>query len=229
MEEKKTVRKNTKKKTESVNNEVQNQGGFTQEQMMQMQQMMGMMFQTFVQNMNQVQTSQVKEETKVESEVKKTIKKGEKVTKAMLAEIQDEKIIVTSLDAGVVFISPRTQITYRWSKKGDTEVMSIEEILTMEKSSQKFLHNLWLKIDDIRVIQALKLEEIYNYVDMVEDLEGLSSMNYKEIEYIFSKLPKGYKSLFRDNIYSQVKSGEIRDIMLINALGDILDTDFKNL
>ena len=100
-------------------------------------------------NQLQEQIKLMQQQLNIEKESAKVEPKSEeKWTKAKLYTIRDEMVEVRNVYNGkVVYNSPKTKINYSWLEKGDIEVMSIEEILTMH-TKRKYLEEPWLAIDD---------------------------------------------------------------------------------
>lgn len=158
----------------------------------------------------------------VESSPTNKTELSNKFNKVMLTKIEDEVVTVKSAINNVIFVSPKTQIKYKWNQKGDVEVLSIKEILAMENKSKRFLHTPWLIVDDERVIEALELKDLYNKIIKVENIDSLIELSSNEIREIFVSLPDNYKNNFRNEIYMKVKTNELRDVVVINTLSDIL-------
>lgn len=208
---KETVKKTTAKKTQTKEKE-NIASGFSPEMVKQM-------YEIF----KQFQSIENQEKSIINNSKEKPINSNEKFTKVMLTEIEDEKVVVKSaIDGLVIFKSPKTLIKYKWPEKGDVEVMTIKEVLTMENESKRFLHTPWVTIEDERIIEALGLEKLYEKIEKVEDIPLLLELSPDEIRKIFNDLPKNYKDNFRDEIYMKVKSNELRDVLIINTLSDIL-------
>jgi hypothetical protein len=152
-----------------------------------------------------------------------------KFSKADLAKIGDEVVIVKSAVDNVTFTSPKTKIEYNWSVKGDVEPLPVSEILAMEGTSKRFLHTPWLVIEDDRVIQALGLKRIYDLIKKVEDIEELVKLSKDDIKSIFEELPPQYKNNFKNEIYRKVKSRELNNLTTIDDLSDILKINLKDI
>lgn len=226
--EEKTVKKETKKKTTTRKKKVEEKVQETEQQsqsqmtMEQMQQMMMSMMQ-MVNNMQQAQN-------KAEESNSKTVEKIETKdrkhwTKSDLSSIEDEKVKVRSIVNNVGFTSRKTGIQYSWAEKGDVETMTVKDILAMETRSKRYLRTPWLVVDDKRIIEALKLGELYGLIEKVSDVDNLIDLGVEEIKRVFEKLPNEYKKSFKNEIYVKVKTHELKDITIISALSEILDID----
>ena len=220
-----TKKTNTKAKKEEAKEEVVT-GGFTPEQMSQMQQMMGVMFQTFMQNMGQVQPQQeMAKENKVEN---KTVGRTAKKNKSTLRRDRgEEDVLVKSVAGTVTFKSPKTGVTYSWLEVGDEEWLSVDEILQMETRSKKFLHEPWLMVMDDEINEILGLKEVTEVVSDLENIdEILEEYTIAEIEELLNKSSKGYKDTFSGIIMNKILADELKDGVLIRELGRILEVDF---
>ena len=226
-ETKKTTKKKTTKKAEEVKQEIiqQAQPQMTMEQMQQM--MMNMMQMMSAMQQNQVAQTPVAEE-QVEEVVKPKVE-NKKWTKSDLSGIEDEKVVVKSVVNNVGYISKKTGIQYNWAEKGDAEVMAIKDILAMETKSKRFLRTPWLIVEDNRIIEALKLGDLYKLIEKVEDVDSLIEMGEDEIKRVFEKLPNEYKKSFKNEVYAKVRNRELRDITVIESLSKILDIDLKDI
>lgn len=219
---------NRKKKVEEKQQEVVQpiQSQMTMEQMQEMMismmQMMNIMQQSQVQ---QVQSNAIEKKGEFEKVAKNEKKKWSKVD---LYDIEDEKIIVESVSDNIVYKSAKSGIVYKWNKTGDSDILTVREIINMDNTSKRFLRTPWLKVNDERVIEALGLKDLYDLLEKVSDIDLLTTMSTPELERLFERLPKEYKEDFRDSIISKIRNKELRDLNVIEVLSDVLDTDLKN-
>lgn len=165
--------------------------------------------------------------------VNEVVKKNEKYNKAMLNNIRDEIIAVTAFTDSIIYHSPKTNMNYYWSKAGDSELLTIDEVLTMEGSSERFLHTPWLRVNDKRIIQAFGLEKLYKVIDVLDDIDKLITLNSEEIKSLFDNINKNYKDSFKQDLYNKlynkIKNNELTDLRVIIALQEALDLDLKSL
>lgn len=149
----------------------------------------------------------------------------EKWTKAKLYTIRDEMVEVRNVYNGkVVYNSPKTKINYAWLEKGDIEVMSIEEILTMH-TKRKYLEEPWLAIDDERIIEGLGLEKAVDIIEKIEDTDALAEMDLQELEKLINGLNRNQRLNLRDEVVIKIKSNEIRDYATVVALKQLLEIE----
>lgn len=165
-------------------------------------------------------------------EVKETYS-NEKFTKAMLNKVRGDEVIVTSCIDNVVFISPKSNMKYRWAKTGDSEILTIDEILVMESESERFLHTPWLRVDDRRIIEAFNLEKIYYTIDTVNDIQKLLTLSENEIIRLFENIPyscrNSYKQNIYDRIYMEIKTQKLTDLRIIQSLEKALNIELLSL
>lgn len=152
-------------------------------------------------------------------------KSEEKWSKAKLYTIRDEMVEVRNVYNGkVVYNSPKTKINYAWLEKGDIEVMSIEEILTMH-TKRKYLEEPWLAIDDERIIEGLGLEKAVDIIEKIEDTDALAEMDLQELEKLINGLNRNQRLNLRDEVVIKIKSNEIRDYATVVALKQLLEIE----
>lgn len=148
--------------------------------------------------------------------------KPNKITKAYLRKIKDREVIVRSVAGVVSFKSPKTSTLYKWMEIGDEESLTIDEILTMDSTSKRFLNTPWLMIDDDEVVEGLGLTDLYNVITKIEDVDILMNLGVDEIESLVNKAPYEYKKMLSSVIFAKISANEIRDIVLIKEFERIL-------
>ena len=146
-----------------------------------------------------------------------------KWNKTMLNKIKEEVVEVRSVvDSRVVYVSPKTHIRYKWLEKGDTESLTIEEVLAMD-SKKLFLRSPLLVVEDERVVEGLGLKGINKLVDKVEDIDKLVEMDLEDMEKTINELPFDYKRNLRDEISKKIENSEIRDYVVVQTLKRIFE------
>lgn len=177
-------------------------------------------------NQLQEQIKIMQQKLNIEKEsVEVTTEPEEKWTKAKLYTIRDEMVEVRNVYNGkVVYNSPKTKINYAWLEKGDIEVMSIEEILTMH-TKRKYLEEPWLAIDDKRIIEGLGLEKAVDIIEKIEDTNALVEMDLQELEKLINGLNRNQRLNLRDEVVIKIKSNEIRDYATVVALKQLLEIE----
>ena len=130
--------------------------------------------------LNLLQGQQVQADAPVEQPKQQETSKP-KATKASLYQDRTREIPVRScINGRVIYKSKKTGVTYKWLEKGTYEILTIDELLNMESQSQKFLHSPWLMVDDEEVIEAFNLQELYDLVAKVEDIDSFITISLGE-------------------------------------------------
>lgn len=209
-----TASKSTSKKETNKNEVSQAQPDMTQ---------MFQMFQQFmIAQMNQQQNN-INNSEKVKKQ-KATTKK----TKSYLRkERGDDDVLVRSVAGTVCFKSPKTGITYNFMENGDEEWLTVDEILQMETASKKYLHSPWLVVEDDEINEILGISKVVDGVEKLNNIEEtLEELPIHEIEKLIKESTQDYKNTFAGIVMNKIKEGELRDTVLINELGRILNVDF---
>ena len=151
-----------------------------------------------------------------------------KATKASLYQDRTREIPVRScINGRVIYKSKKTGVTYKWLEKGTYEILTIDELLNMESQSQKFLHSPWLMVDDEEVIEAFNLQELYDLVAKVEDIDSFIYMSLGEQQKIYNKLPKTLQNQVYNHIYNKVETGEIDSKSKIRELEELVQMELE--
>ena len=151
-----------------------------------------------------------------------------KATKASLYQDRTREIPVRScINGRVIYKSKKTGVTYKWLEKGTYEILTIDELLNMESQSQKFLHSPWLMVDDEEVIEAFNLQELYDLVAKVEDIDSFITISLGEQKQIYNKLPKTLQNQVYNHIYNKVETGEIDSKSKIRELEELVQMELE--
>ena len=142
---------------------------------------------------------------------------------------------------------------YHNIKKGWQEYISLEDLCEIALEARRLNPNVtftyndenWIipekraeMIEMVKKIQAIeqkyrdekRLGENERLIDTIGFQAHLSTdVDLDEIDRIFNKLPKEYKDNFKDEIYVKVKTRELKDLEIIDALSKILDIDLRNI
>lgn len=170
------------------------------------------------------QQAQSTEEPKQQEEPKKVAPK--KATKTTLYQNRNREVVVHScIDGVVTYKSKTTGMTFRWYEKGAQEILTIAELLSMDSQSKSFLHSPWLMIEDEEVVEALGLEEVYNSISKVEDVDSFINLPLEEQKDIYNKLSDTFKFELFNQIAQKVESEEIDSISKIRQLEEVLNKE----
>lgn len=172
----------------------------------------------------QIKLMQEQMKVKADEPVVAIAEPEEKWTKAKLYTIKDEFVEVRSVyDGGVTYDSPKTKISYFWTNKGDIEVMTIEEVLTMNSTRPKCLSVPWLAVNDPRVIEGLGLGKVVDMIEKIEDTDALIEMDLNELEELIKSLNTEQKNNLRDEIAKKIEANEIDSYVVVVTLKRLLE------
>ena len=161
-----------------------------------------------------------------------TKKTDSKYTKADLYKIKEttsEPIAIRSIREGVVnFFSRKTNTLWSWREKGEVEYMPLSEVMNMEASSKRFLHTPWLMVDDIRVIQAFGLEDLYDMIEEVNDLDSFLEGELSHIISVVERLSPEFKDGLASDINKRLNDKTIKiDYLVLKELEKLLQYNFN--
>ena len=172
----------------------------------------------------QIKLMQEQMKVKADEPVVARAEPEEKWTKAKLYTIKDEFVEVRSVyDGGVTYDSPKTKISYFWTNKGDIEVMTIEEVLTMNSTRPKCLSVPWLAVNDQRVIEGLGLGKVVDMIEKIENTDALIEMDLNELEELIKSLNPEQKNNLRDEITKKIEANEIDSYVVVVTLKRLLE------
>ena len=156
--------------------------------------------------------------------------KPARITKSYLNSIRDREVEVRNIVNGsVTFHSPKTQIKYVWTQKGDIELMTIAEVLAMHGKSKKFLGTPWLIVEDEEVNEGLGLNRAIDSVDLLENLEDYLDEPFYSLKQRIEALDEEQKAQLADQVSLKIQNSELRDIVLIRNLQDLLNKEFLEI
>ena len=141
--------------------------------------------------------------------------KPEKLDKRWLKTVNDREVRVTSCYGRVVYKSKKTGEVFKWLETGDDQYFTVQDVLDMDNQSHKFLRTPWLLIDDEEVVEAMGLTKMYGYINRLEDIDELCQ-----------NLSKVYKNNLARIVNQKVEEKELRDVVVIRKLQELLDKDF---
>lgn len=146
--------------------------------------------------------------------------------KRWLKTVKDREVRVTSCYGRVVYKSKKTGEVFKWLETGDDQYFTVQDVLDMDNQSHKFLRTPWLLIDDEEVIEAMGLTKMYGYINRLEDIDQFLASPLEEIEEVCQNLSKGYKNNLARIVNQKVENKELRDVVVIRKLQELLDKDF---
>lgn len=212
---KKTQAKKTQVKKTQTKKEVEQTVNPMEEMMKSMTPEMMQQFMIFMQQ----------SQAKVQEEV---VTEKPKLNKAYLSKIRDREVVVRSVSSGIVgFDSKKTSVFYTWLNYGDTEILSVGEIIEMESRSKLFLHTPWLVVEDDEVNEALGLVECKENVEKFEDFESFLELPIDEIRVLLKSVNREYLRTISGKVQQAINDGVLTDFRKIRELEKIIKTEFR--
>lgn len=143
-------------------------------------------------------------------------------------------IYVTNITQGTVIYQGKN-MAYEWKHTGDVEVVAIEDIINMPK---RYLNEPWLVIDSYEnaeeiindIVEALKLEQVYEYIDTIQDMqEHINDVSLEEIERAIKLSQQRDCDITLDLVVlvqKKIESKELTNYHMIGELQKLLGRKF---
>lgn len=133
------------------------------------------------------------------------------------------------VNGGLTYISKRNGYIVRWENFGDTDYISVGELISMLSSNSKFLKTPWIIIDDDEVVEYLGLNKFYEKIFKPEELDDLFELDVDEFKQKIKDTPKGIRDLIIGVAKDKLKNGEFYDLRKVNIINEELETDLNML
>lgn len=173
-------------------------------------------FMNFMQQQNKVAHEEVVKEEKP------------KVNRAYLSKNRDREVLVRSVTESVVgYRSRKTGIFYKWVGSGDTEYLTIGEILEMDSNSKYFLDTPLLVVEDDEVNEGLNLLECKKIVEQFDDFETFLELPINDIKKSLESVNKEYWRTIYFKTQQAINSGTLNDFRKIRDIEKIMKCEFK--
>ena len=117
-------------------------------------------------------------ETTEKVEVKETVKKS--APKRVVVDRDTEVIFMNNTNGNLFYRCPKTHATYDMYEYGDTDYITVEQLMIMNNTSRKMLKELWVLLLDTAnedaeiadVLRYLGLENLYTDIVAPEDIDN---------------------------------------------------------
>ena len=166
------------------------------------------------------------EKTPKKTSAKKVKVQVEEVEEPLEPLTDDTDIDVISMVPNVYYYDKEDGIMYEWPTAGHPEMVSFGTIKRMWRGGKGYFRNMWLRPDDERVIQKLKLTSIYKQYFYLMDAENYTKENVDEICKTISAISDSSRDLrifICSKIRNMVESEEIVDYSVIKSLENRLN------
>ena len=161
---------------------------------------------------------------KHESVVKNTTGSNKLSKKALRDKYKDETITLINVTSGsVTYKSPKGGYPYIWSGYGDSDEVSIDDLLAMP---MKYLTSPWLMIADeyADIIETLGLGKYYKFMNILDDIDDIESFDLEQLEEavkVFSN-SREFVNKVSTRVQEKIDNGELKDIYKMMQLEKIL-------
>lgn len=161
---------------------------------------------------------------KHESVVKNTTGSNKLSKKALRDKYKDETITLINVTSGsVTYKSPKGGYPYIWSGYGDSDEVSIDDLLAMP---MKYLTSPWLMIADdyTDIIETLGLGKYYKFMNILDDIDDIESFDLEQLEEavkVFSN-SREFVNKVSTRVQEKIDNGELKDIYKMMKLEKIL-------
>lgn len=172
---------------------------------------------------------------------KKTASKKTKAKTVKVVEMEDEEelepltddadIEVVSMVPNVYYYDKEDGIMYEWPTANHEEPMPFEVVKRMWRGSKGYFRNMWLRPDDERVIDKLKLRATYNKYYYLMDAANYTKENVDEICKTISSISDSSRDLrifICNKIRNMVEAEEIVDYSVIKSLENRLNIELTD-
>lgn len=131
--------------------------------------------------------------------------------------------VMNNTSGRLVYVSPRSMITWVWEEYGSTDLMTIQELLTMRSSQSKFFTEQWVMVQDQEVIDYLKLNRYFEKTLTPDELEDFFYLPIDEMEKILADSNAGQKALIAATAKMKYENGTFADVNKIKMMERKLD------
>lgn len=164
-------------------------------------------------------------------EVVSSVSNGDVSVRPSAKEVKlsnEEEIAVRSATfGGLTWISPKTNAFYRWNEIGSVEYIPFGELITMNNTAREFLFDPLVIVQDGRVVDHFRLNETYEKIARVNELEELFNTN--NLDEIGSVLRSIVQTNMRDIAISKIRTlrqeHKLNNIDVIRLIEKILCFD----
>lgn len=137
----------------------------------------------------------------------------------------DLVLVKNGTSGELVYIAPRTGVTYIFDSFGDEQEIPFGELkATRMGNYATFFKRQWFLIDDQEVIKQLGIEKYYKDQLSYNELNEIFNLNKEDIV----KRVKNISEYQRDTLgyltVKKIKNNEINDLNVIRSLEDVLHT-----
>lgn len=143
-------------------------------------------------------------------------------------EIKDtDYILVRSMKSGEVVYRTQNGLFIYWNGLGSTQRLEMRELRYMRNAHPSFLTSGLLFIEDADVSKELYLEEIYETIFPVKNLEEVLQKDLQSMEETINKLPRTVQISLANLALQKINSKELTDLNVIRLIQNIVGVDLE--
>lgn len=149
-----------------------------------------------------------------------------------------EVVFINNINSRFIYSDPRTMTSYELQEKGDTDVITVDELMRMKNNHPRILKEYWILLTDVYsddiiledVITFLGLEEVYKQAYSFDELEHLLTKDSFEVfNKVWSSASDSLKRRILDNAVELYRNDKMSDIFKIQLIQDGLkDNQYFN-
>lgn len=129
------------------------------------------------------------------------------------------KVPVVNVRSGSTgYICKEQHGTLIWSEYGDEHIMTIGELLLMYSQEKEFLTEPWLIVDDMEFAEVMQLQEIYETIFEIEDLEEFYGQQLLVVKKKLKALPSGTRKELLSRTVNAINNGELNSLAVVRLL-----------
>lgn len=167
-------------------------------------------------------------------ETKKTTTPKKTAPKRVVVNRDTEVIFMNNTNGNLFYRCPKTHETYDMYEYGDTDYITVEQLLIMNNTSRKMLKELWVLLVDVAT-EGVELDDVLKYLG-IDKLykdevapEDIDNFILKSPDTKFTKtLEKMDKVLAQKAIERSVvlyREGKFNSLTKLNAIKEFTDNE----
>lgn len=164
-------------------------------------------------------------------DINKTVKQTSKVNDetANITIDANEMIRCTSITFGeLIWVSPKTNILYRWYNYGEDVYLPYSEIEQMFSASREFVTKPYFIIQDDRIIDKFRLIDVYSKVVEIQQLEDALLNDINKARNIFDKvLEYNMRDVIISKLRDMRRNGKLSNIDVLNMIEEKVKIDLS--
>lgn len=114
-----------------------------------------------------------------------------------------------------------------WEKFGSIEYLELNELISLRNAYPRFFKDGWLIIDDVEIIEYLKLQKYYENIIDIDNLDKIFDKPLEEFKSALQKLPQGFKDTVVQRARELRNEGKFDSINKVEAMEKAFNIDLR--